>query len=441
MKTRNRIFTGFFCVLFMLVGGHQTEAQIWKKLKKKAEDAATRKLEEKTEKETNRAMDSILGNGSESNRTADASSGAGQNSSGTNAGGSSPANSGAGSSNAEPEITMYKKSDWVPGENIILLDDFADDPVGDFPQLWNTKGSGELITLSDNPKLKWLKMYNRAYYEPDLPKDLPKDFTIEFDLRAFNIDDKTSQTAMFGVTLGDGKQALKWGRRYINARLSPYPGWKKDQELRSLDYEGDGELATGRSQKDIRQAFLDGMHVAISVKDKRYRMYLNGDKVFDAPRAVNDSKNFSSIIFDTYGLRDDQAILLTNLRVAEGLPEPREKLFKTGSYSTTAITFDVDSDKLKPEAYGILKEIAAAINAEQGKSILIVGHTDSDGSDTYNLDLSKRRAASVKNALVNDFGVDASRLKTDGKGEAEPVASNDTAINKAKNRRTEFKLM
>jgi len=167
-------------------------------------------------------------------------------------------------------------------------------------------------------------------------------------------------------------------------------------------------------------------------------MYVNGEKFFDAPRAINENENFGAILFDTYGIGDEQAVLITNLRVAVGLPEPREKLFKTGSYSTTAITFDVDSDKLKPEAYGILKELAAAIKESQEKNILIVGHTDSDGSDAHNLELSNRRAISVKNALVHDFGVDASRLNTKGKGESEPVASNDTAMNKAKNRRTEF---
>lgn len=67
-----------------------------------------------------------------------------------------------------------------------------------------------------------------------------------------------------------------------------------------------------------------------------------------------------------------------------------------------------------------------------------MGHTDSDGDDKSNLDLSKRRAASVKNVLVKDFGVDASRIETDGKGEGAPVAKNDSAVNKALNRRVEF---
>ena len=62
MKTRNTLVTAVLCAVFALAGAPQAEAQIWKKLKKKAEDAATRKLEDKTKEETEKAMDTILGN-------------------------------------------------------------------------------------------------------------------------------------------------------------------------------------------------------------------------------------------------------------------------------------------------------------------------------------------------------------------------------------------
>jgi len=67
-----------------------------------------------------------------------------------------------------------------------------------------------------------------------------------------------------------------------------------------------------------------------------------------------------------------------------------------------------------------------------------VGHTDSDGADAANLDLSKRRAAAVKNELVKTFNVNGDRLITDGMGESQPVSPNDTPSNKALNRRVEF---
>ena len=71
-------------------------------------------------------------------------------------------------------------------------------------------------------------------------------------------------------------------------------------------------------------------------------------------------------------------------------------------------------------------------------NIKIVGHTDSDGDDAKNLELSKRRAESVKNALSNDFGIAADRIQTDGAGESMPIVPNTTVEQKAKNRRVEF---
>ena len=70
--------------------------------------------------------------------------------------------------------------------------------------------------------------------------------------------------------------------------------------------------------------------------------------------------------------------------------------------------------------------------------VMIVGHTDADGDDAANMDLSKRRAASVKSALVSEFKIDASGLETDGKGEGQPIDKNDNPAGKANNRRVEF---
>ena len=70
--------------------------------------------------------------------------------------------------------------------------------------------------------------------------------------------------------------------------------------------------------------------------------------------------------------------------------------------------------------------------------IKVVGHTDGDGKDADNLELSKRRAASVKIALTKEFGIDEKRIETDGKGETEPIDKNDNPAGKANNRRVEF---
>ena len=116
----------------------------------------------------------------------------------------------------------------------------------------------------------------------------------------------------------------------------------------------------------------------------------------------------------------------------------RNKLLTDGKLVTHGILFDVNSDKIKPESYGTLREIAKVLSENADVKVKIVGHTDSDGADAANMDLSKRRAAAVKNALSDNFGIDASRMQSDGKGESEPSSPNTTAEGKANNRRVEF---
>ena len=70
--------------------------------------------------------------------------------------------------------------------------------------------------------------------------------------------------------------------------------------------------------------------------------------------------------------------------------------------------------------------------------VKILGHTDSDGDDKSNLDLSKRRAASVKDFLAKEFSIEGDRMETDGLGESKPVDKNTTPEGKANNRRVEF---
>ena len=102
------------------------------------------------------------------------------------------------------------------------------------------------------------------------------------------------------------------------------------------------------------------------------------------------------------------------------------------------INFDVDSAELRPDAVPALNQILEALQSNEGRSVTIEGHTDSDGSDERNLDLSQRRAQSVVDWLVRG-GIDADRLAPVGKGEAEPIADNGTSAGKAANRRVQVR--
>ncbi|HTF27580.1 MAG TPA: OmpA family protein, partial [Flavitalea sp.] len=109
-----------------------------------------------------------------------------------------------------------------------------------------------------------------------------------------------------------------------------------------------------------------------------------------------------------------------------------------GKFSTTGIMFDVNADSIRPESNCVLKELSGILQKNPDIKIKIVGHTDSDGKDAENLELSKKRAAAVKEILIRDFGIDASRMETDGKGETEPVQDNKSKEGKAQNRRVDF---
>ena len=107
--------------------------------------------------------------------------------------------------------------------------------------------------------------------------------------------------------------------------------------------------------------------------------------------------------------------------------------------SLDPITFAVNSAEITAEGQAVLDEAAAFLEANPEINVEIAGHTDSDGDDASNLDLSQRRAESVE-AYLEGQGIDGARMEPQGYGETEPVVDNDTAENKAVNRRIEFRI-
>ena len=103
------------------------------------------------------------------------------------------------------------------------------------------------------------------------------------------------------------------------------------------------------------------------------------------------------------------------------------------------VLFDFNKYNLKQEAIKQLAPVVQVIKDQPGVRILVVGHTDSVGSDAYNLKLSKQRADSVANYLVQN-GVPTQNIRTEGLGKRQPVASNETAEGRAQNRRVEITL-
>jgi len=103
----------------------------------------------------------------------------------------------------------------------------------------------------------------------------------------------------------------------------------------------------------------------------------------------------------------------------------------------TDVMFSSGSSELRPEAVNILAECAEMIRRDGNKNMQVIGHTDSVGSASYNVGLSKRRAEAVTAWLVDQGGIPKEDLTTTGVGEAKPKASNGTAKGRAQNRRVE----
>lgn len=126
--------------------------------------------------------------------------------------------------------------------------------------------------------------------------------------------------------------------------------------------------------------------------------------------------------------------------VAEG--EPLVEIETERLSLKDAIHFDTAKDTIKSESFKILNQIAELLKQHaELKRVRVEGHTDNVGSAAYNKDLSRRRARSVVRYLIEKGGVAAGRLEAEGYGFERPVASNATAVGRAKNRRVEFKIL
>jgi OmpA-OmpF porin, OOP family len=338
------------------------------------------------------------------------------------------------------EKTAESETIFERGSRIIFQDDFEKDAVDDFPARWNTSKSGEIKKLKGFTN-KFLKIGDGSVVNIQLTKNLPVNFTAEFDLivpadismrmasfgfgaKPFTISHLLSPKEGIAFSLHSNNKAYSEGLKFGTQKFS-----SKDFTLKKIDY-----------KTPLNQV----IKVAVAVNDKRIRLYIDGEKKADMPAGFDASfrKNF---FFNatTHGAAESKLnyFYISNVVLAEAVTDRRSQVLKDlmekGSASTNAIQFATNSDKLTSTSTAIIQEFASAMKENPSLKIKIIGHTDNNGDDEKNLALSKKRAAAVKAKLITT-GIAASRLQTDGKGENEPVADNETPEGKAANRRVEF---
>ncbi len=321
-----------------------------------------------------------------------------------------------------PGEGAWANYDFLPGDRVLFAEDFSKDRVGDFPRSMEfVKGNWEIIEWNGRRLLRTTGPRDATVRIP-LPETLPESFTVELEVF---LPHRTQRVALFTEeTPGLGN----YTGQYFGIAGTHATGVKG---------RGDNTVESASKDQRIHEALTS---IRFMVDGQYVKAYVNERRVANAPN-VNLVRNDMIQIQNLYDASEEEAILIGGIRIAAGGLDLYDVLSTEGRVATRGITFAVNSDRIRPESTGTLREMGLMLEEHPDLRLSIEGHTDSDGDDALNLELSERRAASVKQHLVDTFGIDASRLETAGFGETVPMAENDTSEGKAENRRVELVRM
>ncbi len=432
------VIAAMVAVLFGVVPAAQAQS-ILRKIKDRAAQAATQKVLNETEKAVSKGVDKAIESATEGGKT--------EESDGQPAA-SEPAVSGSDTTdNPTAAIQAFSKYDFVPGDSVLYANDFSGEAIGELPIGWNSNGSSVIVSLGGIPG-QWLRMAQRTVVLTDNEKPFGPDFTVEFDMvLQYDFKGWLPPSFQFGLLASGSESATS------NKFLSDPKGDKSFyMEVSPLADAGNIVLESYEKysryfnspptrNQSVRQWYGKVSHVAIQGQKERLRIWVDGEKLYDVPKGIPKAGEFNQLYFQlgSSPYNDEQiGVYFGNVKIARGLPDTRHKLVEEGKFSTTGILFDTGSATVKPESAGVLKAIAAVLTQHADIRVRIIGHTDAVGDDKANLELSEHRAAAVREMLRTEYQIDGNRLETGGKGEAEPVADNQTAAGRAQNRRVEF---
>lgn len=323
---------------------------------------------------------------------------------------------------AQPTVPgqgVWANYDFVPGDEVLFLDDFSGDRVGDFPRRLDlVQGNWEVVEWEGG---RYLRATSNGLLAIPLPKTLPARFTIEYEVH---------------ITHGNGSVQLVPGRAVYgparNYRGSAASAGFTQAGVRPIGGAGPEAMMRypGGTVRDTILPFrvmADGDHM---------KVYLGEQRVANVPNAVFPRSD--TLFLAVSWARESHPIMIGGIRIAAGGSELYDRLARDGRVATQGILFATNSDRIRPESTPTLKEIGTMLQQHPELRIRIEGHTDADGEDAYNQRLSEQRAAAVRSYLVDTFGVAGDRLVTAGFGETKPVATNDTPEGRQQNRRVEL---
>ena len=204
------------------------------------------------------------------------------------------------------------------------------------------------------------------------------------------------------------------------------------------DNQSNGEKMLGLSpgnsdylEKDNPVVAGEWNHFAFSFNQRAFKGYVNGVRMINVPAMKAPGYLFfaSGAFYRYTGL--------SNVRIAQGAVPLYDRLTNDGKIVSYAITFETGKADLKPESVIEINRVAKLMQEHPELEFEVQGHCDNTGTDAVNDPLSQQRAEAIVNALVKQ-GIAQSRLTPVGKGSHSPIAPNDTAEGRAKNRRVEF---
>lgn len=310
---------------------------------------------------------------------------------------------------------MWANYDFVPGDDLLFYDDYSDDNVGDFPRrLEFVKGNWDIVEMQGRRFLRNTGPRHSAF-QVRLPAALPERFTIEFDVHFMS----NHPDIGLATTDPENNRVAYLTTNWFNV----------DEHHTGLAKSGRaGEIPTALNPAD---EITEGVVPIRIMADGSYvKVYVDKRRVANVPNAQierTDVLHFENLY---HADADEAQMFIGPIRVASGGADLYDRLAAEGQVATRGILFATASDRIRPESTATLKEIGRMLQDHPDLRLRIEGRTDADGDDAYNLDLSSRRAASVKSYLVGEFGIEASRLETVGYGEGKPVADNATAEGK-----------
>ena len=398
----------FITLLLITFTISKAPAQIFKKIKEKAEQAI------------NKQKDKTIQNNDEGNPIAVEKNKAGEPK--TNIG--------------TPNLKVYSKFDFIPGTTILYFDNFEKDNIGETPLGWITSSSAEVVNI-DGLDGNWVKLATTSSHHISRNKKQSwgNNFTIEFDLLLVkNTYDPRLDFELIntGGSIVTDENILRTGKNSLN--ISTILGSGGTNSRVSLyNYANIGKPISDRMSESLPYSNTVPVHVSMCVQGKRFRFWWNEAKIFDLA-AMSDEYLPNQLGF-SFGSVGGSECYVSNIRIAKDVPDTRAR-FEEGKLISNLL-FYTGTAKLKPESMGALLDVSKILK-EATAPVKIIGHTDSDGEDAANIKLSEDRAEAIKDILVTQYKIDESKLSTEGRGETQLLANNNSPEGKAQNRRVEF---